>query len=110
MPEGATQITSFKKKLAEHQEAQHLRSVMLDRNTLTSSPIQNKKVVAQGSATESGVERSCSGTYNFPFQKPRSDNRKCVQKKLDFGAVHQTSQAVPSVESSSIPHTHVRNI
>ena len=76
MEEATTQITSVKKKLAEKQEAQHLRSVMLDRNTLTSSPIHKKKNVAQGRVTESGVERSCSGTDDFLFQKPSSDKRK----------------------------------
>jgi hypothetical protein len=78
---------------------------MLDKNTLTSSPIQKKKNVAQGSVTEYGVDRSCSGTGNFPFQKLSSDKKKMVQKKLDFGAVQQASQDVPPVESSSIPQT-----
>ena len=83
---------------------------MLDKNTLTSSPIHKKKNVAQGSVTKSGVDRSCSGTGDFPFQKPSSDKKKLVQKKIDFGAVHLASQAVPPVETSSIPQTHVRNI
>ena len=73
--EATTQITSLKKKLAEKQEAQHLRSAMLDRNTLTSSPNRKKKNVAQGSVTEFGMERSCSGTDDFPFQKSNSDKR-----------------------------------
>jgi hypothetical protein len=38
LEEATTQITSLKKKLAEHQEVQHLRSFVLDRNTLTSLP------------------------------------------------------------------------
>jgi len=68
LEEATTQITSLK-KLAEHQEAQHLRSVMLDRNTLTSSPIQKKINVAQGRVTESEAKRTCSGIGDFPFQK-----------------------------------------
>jgi hypothetical protein len=67
LQEATTQITGLKEKLAEHQEAQHRRLVMLDRNTLTSSPIQKKKNVAQGSVNESGVDRSYSGTGDFPF-------------------------------------------
>jgi len=63
--EATTQIFGLKEKLAEHEEAQHRRSVILDINTLTSSPIQKKKNVAQGSVTESGVNRSCSGTGPF---------------------------------------------
>ncbi len=110
LEEATTQITSLKKKLAEHQEAQHLRSVMLDINNLTSSPIHKKKNVAQGSVTKSGVDRSCSGTGDFPFQKPSSDKKNLVHTFLDFGAVHQASQAVPPVETSSIPQTQVRNI
>jgi hypothetical protein len=83
---------------------------MLNKNTLTSSPIQKKKNVAQHSVTESGANRSCSGTYDFLFQKQSSDKKKMVQKKLDFSAVQQASQDVPPVESASIPETRVRNI
>jgi hypothetical protein len=83
---------------------------MLDRNTLTSSPIHKKKNLARGSVTEPGVDRSCSETGDFPFQKPSSDKKKLVQKKKDFGAVQQASQDVPPVETSSIPQTHVRNL
>jgi hypothetical protein len=78
---------------------------MLDRNTLTSSPIHKTNDVAQGSVTESGVGRSCSGTDDFSFKKPRSNKRKLVQKKMDYGAV-QASQALPGVEKSSISQTH----
>ena len=76
LEEATTQITSLKEKLAEHQEAQHRKSVMLDKNTLTSSPIQKKKSVAQGSVTESGANRRCSGTGDFPFQKQSSNKKK----------------------------------
>ena len=109
LEEAITQITSLKKEFAEHRESQHLRSVMLDRHILTSSPIHNKNNVAQGSITESRVERSCNGSDDIPFQIPSSNKRKLVQKKLDFGAV-QASQALSGVETSSIPQTHVRNI
>jgi hypothetical protein len=110
LEEAATQINGLKEKLAEHQEARHRRLVMLDRNTLTSSPIQKKKNVAQGSVTESEANRSCSGTSDFPFQKQSLDKKKMVQKKLDFSAVQHSSQDVPPVESASIPQTHVPNI
>ena len=76
LEEATTQITSLKKKLKQHQESQHLRSVMLDRNTLTSSSIQKKKNLAR--ASESGVERGSSGTDDFPLQKPSSDKRNLV--------------------------------
>ena len=94
----------------EHQEARHIRPVMLDRNNVTSSPIHKKNNLAQASVFESGVKRSSCGTDDFPFQKPSSDKRNLVHKKLDFGAVHQASQAVPPVKASSIPQTPVRNI
>jgi hypothetical protein len=110
LEEATTQITGLKEKLVEHQEAQHRRSVMLDRNTLTSSPIQKKKNVAQGSVTESEANRSCSGTGDFPSLKQSSDKKKMIQKKLDFSSVQQASQDVHPVESASIPQTQVRNI
>jgi len=65
---------------------------MLDRNTLASSPIQKKKNVAQESVTEFVVDRSCSGTVDFPFQKSRSDKKNMLQKRLDFGAIQQSSE------------------
>jgi len=110
LEEATEQITGLKEKLAEQKEAQHRRSVMLDRNTLTSSPIHKKKNVVQGSVTESEVNRSCSGTGDFPSQKQSSDKKKMVQKKLDFSSVQQASQGVPPVESASIPETQVRSI
>ena len=64
----------------------------------------------QGSVSESGVERSSCGTDDLPFQKSSSDKRKHFQKKMDFGVVHQASQAMPPVETSSIPQTWVRSI
>ena len=110
LEEATTQITGLKEKLVEHQEAQHHRSVMLDKNTLTSSPIQKKKNVAQGSVTEYEANRSYSGTDNFPSLKQSSDKKKMVQKKLDFSSVQQASQDEHLVESASIPETRVRNI
>jgi len=80
LEEATTQIISLKKKLAEHREDRHLRSVMMDRNALTSSPIHKKKNQAQASVSQSGVERSSSRTDDFPLQKPNSYKRKLVQK------------------------------
>jgi hypothetical protein len=81
LEETTTQITSLKKELDEHRESHHLRSVMLDRQILTSSPIHKKNNVAQRSITESGVERSCSGTDDFSFKKQGSDKKHLFGKK-----------------------------
>jgi hypothetical protein len=110
LEEATTQIISLKKQLAEHRESQYLRSVMMDRNTLTPSPIHKKRHQAQASVSESRVEPSSNTSDNVPLQKPSSDIIKLVQKKIDFCAVHQVSQAVTPVKTSSIPHTQVRNI
>ena len=81
LEEATTQIISLKKQLAEHREAQNLRSVMMDRNTLTSSPIHKKRHQAQASVSESRVGSSSNVSNNVPLQKPSSDIRKLVQKK-----------------------------
>jgi hypothetical protein len=110
LEEARAQITSLKERLAVHREAQHLRSVMINRNALTSSPIHKRKNQVQDNVSESGVERSSYGSDDVPLHTPSSDARKLVQTKLDFGAVHEACQAVPPVvETSSIPQTHVSN-
>jgi len=81
LEEVTIQITSLKKKLEEPRESQHLRSAMLDRNTLTSSPNHRKKILAQASVSESGVERSSCGTDDLSLKKPSLYKRKLVQKK-----------------------------
>ena len=81
LEEATTQFTSWKKKLVEHREAQHLRSVLMDRHALTSSPIHKKKKQSQASVSEFGVERSSNGADDVPLQKPSSDKRKLIQKK-----------------------------
>ena len=110
LEEANTKITSLKKQIAEHREAQHLRSVMMDRNLLTSSPINKRGQKAQASVSESGMEPRSNISDDVPLQKPTSDIRKLVQKKLDFCAVNQVSKALTPVETSSITNTQVRNV
>ena len=80
LEEETSQTRSLKKELAEHREAQKLRSLMIDRNALASSPIHKMKIQKQASVCESRAERSSCGTDDVPLQKRSSNKKKLVQK------------------------------
>jgi hypothetical protein len=102
------------KELEDKNTSENLRKLNMQRDALTSSPIQKKQSqVKPSNVSESGAERSrktTSDDLDSHIRGSAKDSRKLVQKKLTFNSQPPSEQGLPQFEVSSIPLTQVRNI